>query len=702
MKAKIMNRGAGFRGVLDYAYKSTAVVIGGNMSGTNARDLATEFGVARQMRPDVEKPVWHCSLSLPAGEKISDEKWLKIADKFMKDMEFTSLNQYHVVKHEDTDKQHIHIIANRVGLDGSLWYGKREALKAIDITQKLEKEFGLVATVGLENKNGKKSLTKGEIEMSLRTGEAPAKQILQNTIDTALGGKGNKQSIFAFMERLEKADIKVIPNVAKTGKMNGFSFECGGVYFKGSQLGKKYSWNELIKRGVTYEQDREGEKLIERAEQAKATSSIESGAIAAIDPSTISGNSDRATQVSPDGRAVSAQSDAISPGVESVNRTFNANNKDSNKRLSANTQPVPRSDSRSENRNIEPEKVINLESVRGVVVAGGDAWGDVNAVIAELNGASESSVLKPDHQEKIKAWAVQSEALNAERYRITCMSREGKPTFVLGKQKDGSEEITYTKQEVETKIGQLRRNNAQGYDIYITPIDSKFHYMVIDDIKPENLEIVKQKYSPCMVQASSLDNFQAVVKFKKSNDLKDHDAAKAAVQEANDLYGDPKVNAIRQPFRMAGFSNKKPSRNNFITRVIENMKGLVSNCLDDFIRAFKERAPEVKEKKKKEFEFEQVLDSSVVLSSPEVQTAFERSHSKYVGLAEKNGWTKNDSAIDFNVAKDLLKQKFPADTVGQALKDFSPDLSRRHKDVDSYVEKTIESAKRGMNNGYKI
>ena len=141
MKAKIMNRGAGFRGVLDYAYKSTAVVIGGNMSGTNARDLATEFGVARQMRPDVEKPVWHCSLSLPAGEKISDEKWLKIADKFMKDMEFTSLNQYHVVKHQDTDNQHIHIIANRVGLDGSLWYGKREALKAIDITQKLEKEF---------------------------------------------------------------------------------------------------------------------------------------------------------------------------------------------------------------------------------------------------------------------------------------------------------------------------------------------------------------------------------------------------------------------------------------------------------------------------------------------------------------------------------------------------------------------------------
>ena len=104
----------------------------------------------------------------------------------------------------------------------------------------------------------------------------------------------------------------------------------------------------------------------------------------------------------------------------------------------------------------------------------------------------------------------------------------------------------------------------------------------------------------------------------------------------------------------------------------------------------------------KKTEFEQVLDDPVVVSGPEVKRAFDRSYSKYVGLAETNGWTKDDSKIDFNVAKDLLKQRFSADTVGQALKDFSPDLSRRHKDVDSYVEKTIESAKRGMSNGYKI
>ena len=159
MKAKIV-RGSGFRGVLDYAHKSQSTHICGNMSGTNPKDLAKEFGVARQMREDVDRPVWHCSLSLPVGERISDEKWAEIAEKFMKDMEFTSLNQYTVLKHEDTDKQHIHIIANRIGLDGNVWFGKMEALKAIGITQKIEKEFDLTITAGLGNRTGKKSLKK--------------------------------------------------------------------------------------------------------------------------------------------------------------------------------------------------------------------------------------------------------------------------------------------------------------------------------------------------------------------------------------------------------------------------------------------------------------------------------------------------------------------------------------------------------------
>lgn len=693
MKAKIV-RGSGFRGVLDYAHKSQSTHICGNMSGTNPKDLAKEFGVARQMREDVDRPVWHCSLSLPVGERISDEKWAEIAEKFMKDMEFTSLNQYTVLKHEDTDKQHIHIIANRIGLDGNVWFGKMEALKAIGITQKIEKEFDLTITAGLENRTGKKSLKKGEIEMAIRTGEAPAKQILQNTIDTALS---SKQSIFAFIEKLEKADIKAIPNVAKTGKMNGFSFEIGGVYFKGSQLGKKYSWNELIKKGVMYEQDRDSEKLIERAEQIKAASDIEPSGIATIQPKAVGKNSQGAGQTGSDSGGIGAKSDAIGTRGESVDRTFNTDNEDSKNRFEPNTYAVSRSNRSSENRNIEPEKVVNLESVGRDVSDGNVAWSDVSSVVADLNATSASSQLKPDHQAKIRAWDAQSSALNASAYRITCMSRiDGKASFNLGKNKDGSEKF-FTKQEVEKKISELRAKNAQGYDIYLTPIDEKFHYVVIDDIKTENIQTVKDKYQPCLVQSSSNDNYQAIIKVSKSNHREEQKIANKLVVELNTRFGDPKFSGVVHPFRMAGFSNKKTGRNNFITRVVDGFSGLVATVFDSFLNKLREAKPVVTAPLKTKNDNEVIFNDAEI---SDLESRFNRSYSKIVGLVEKNNWTFDASVVDFQVAKDLLKGMHSRD-VFEAMK-YSPDLQNRHKDIDAYLKNTINNALGGGSNVYKL
>ena len=58
MIAKIVE-GKGFSGaahyVLDPAHRPE--IVGGNMAGRTPQDLTREFAVARQQRPDVEKPV---------------------------------------------------------------------------------------------------------------------------------------------------------------------------------------------------------------------------------------------------------------------------------------------------------------------------------------------------------------------------------------------------------------------------------------------------------------------------------------------------------------------------------------------------------------------------------------------------------------------------------------------------------------------
>ncbi len=89
-----IKRGKSFAGVAQYALKPGAhhkcdpVVIGGNMLGDSALELVAEFDRSKQLRPDVQKPVWHNSLRLPQGESLTNQQWKRIADDYMKRMGF--------------------------------------------------------------------------------------------------------------------------------------------------------------------------------------------------------------------------------------------------------------------------------------------------------------------------------------------------------------------------------------------------------------------------------------------------------------------------------------------------------------------------------------------------------------------------------------------------------------------------------------
>ena len=271
MKAKV-GRGDGFRGVLDYALNSEKrpEIIGGTIAGLNARQLASEFGYVRKLRPDAKRPVWHCSLSLPPGDHLTGERWNDVVSDFMKEMDFSELTPWVAIRHRDTDHDHIHIIASRIDLSGDLWHGKWEARRAIEATQKLEKTHGLRITPGLDNSNGRKALKKGEIEMALRTSEQPPKLKLQSIIDEALA-RGELTAV-QFAETLAIAGVEVKANLASTGRLNGFSFSIDGIAFKGSKLGKAYTMAGLLDRGVTYEQDRDYTSLA-RFASARASES---------------------------------------------------------------------------------------------------------------------------------------------------------------------------------------------------------------------------------------------------------------------------------------------------------------------------------------------------------------------------------------------------------------------------------------------
>ncbi|MEW6844924.1 relaxase/mobilization nuclease domain-containing protein [Klebsiella pneumoniae] len=273
MKGNVAKTGRSFKNRIKYILKDDHDFICSNISAdkNNVSDLTDEFKTVSSFRLDIKKPVFHAFLSLPKNEKLTDEQWQEIAKDYLKEMNIDiDKHQYICVRHKDTDQDHIHIVANRIGLDGSVWHGQHSAFNTIAACERLEIKHGLTITKGLKGQKSDVSApTKNEIEQALRTGEKPARIVLQNALQAAMVGKPDLET---FIDRLQAVGIEAAFNVASTGNVAGVSFGIKNneknIYFKGSQLGKKYSWN-TIKGKVKYDKNRDDE-LVRRLAARKA------------------------------------------------------------------------------------------------------------------------------------------------------------------------------------------------------------------------------------------------------------------------------------------------------------------------------------------------------------------------------------------------------------------------------------------------
>ncbi|ELY4040155.1 relaxase/mobilization nuclease domain-containing protein [Cronobacter sakazakii] len=256
-----IKRGKSFAGVVRYVlkpgthHKNDPVVIGGNMLGDTVHELIAEFDGTKQLRPDVQKPVWHNSLRLPDGESLSNDQWAKIADDYLKKMGFNETHLRCYVLHDD-DGQHIHIIASRIDIaDGKLYLGRNENLISTRIISEIEIDHNLTVTktapaIAPKQPKRKKN-SRNEQMLSARTGVPSPKEALQQILDKSLE---DTPDLLTFIKRLEEAEVSWTANIASTGKMNGLSFSYRDIAFKASQLGKGYSWANLQKQ-LSYNPD---------------------------------------------------------------------------------------------------------------------------------------------------------------------------------------------------------------------------------------------------------------------------------------------------------------------------------------------------------------------------------------------------------------------------------------------------------------
>ncbi|MGL5922452.1 relaxase/mobilization nuclease domain-containing protein [Chroococcidiopsis sp.] len=237
--------------------KEQAELIGGNMLGENARELAAEFKLSRQLNPDIKQPVFHASLSLPKledyAEHVDSERWNSIAADYLQQMGFTR-NQYIVVRHFDRDHDHIHIVAARVKLDGTVVDDSWDYLLSQDIIRSLEQQYNLTPVLSSWEVQ-RRGITKGQYEQQRREVEAGSssppsvKQQIQDIAERVLPTCTTPEQ---FIEKMQAASVQIQTRTKRDGSISGISYQYTvdgtTVATPGNKLGTDYSWNGINRR----------------------------------------------------------------------------------------------------------------------------------------------------------------------------------------------------------------------------------------------------------------------------------------------------------------------------------------------------------------------------------------------------------------------------------------------------------------------
>ena len=240
-------KGSGFRGALNYLFhgndarkNKSPEIVGSNMAGITARQLSKEFSALRKLRPTLGKAVCHISLSIPADDmKLNNQTWGEIAETFIQELGFTDC-PFVAVKHNDTDHQHIHILASRIKINGDVVSDKNDFKRAEDIIRKLEKKFGLSAVLPSNQapkKRGKRFKNEKEIIMNK-----------SNEVTTAIDQALNEaKDLPSFIDCCNKQNITVKPYI-EDSKVIGTSYLYEGMSYKASSLGREYQWRSIAEK----------------------------------------------------------------------------------------------------------------------------------------------------------------------------------------------------------------------------------------------------------------------------------------------------------------------------------------------------------------------------------------------------------------------------------------------------------------------
>ena len=226
--------------------KDRAEILLFNQCYGNQKQLIQQFNEVRQQNSKLAKPVLHITLSLAWGEQLSKDKLMQLCQDCAKDMGIEN-NQYVAIHHKDTNHQHLHIVANRIGFDKRTVSDSNNFQKMASYCRKMELKFNLTQVL-----SPRKFLPKEQWNIPRQDGR---KEQLKKNIQQTLQHVNNYQQ---FELKMKALGYRVL-------KARGISFiDDKKVKIKGSEVGFSLMKIEKI---LSLKKESESRETIKEFEQ---------------------------------------------------------------------------------------------------------------------------------------------------------------------------------------------------------------------------------------------------------------------------------------------------------------------------------------------------------------------------------------------------------------------------------------------------
>ncbi|MFR9498518.1 MAG: relaxase/mobilization nuclease domain-containing protein [Rikenellaceae bacterium] len=229
-------KGTSFASCVKYVMKADAEVLKSEgVMAMDAQSIIDSFEFQRSCRTDVKRPCGHIPISFAPEDRarMTNEFMTQLADEYMKAMGIRN-TQYIIVRHNDNDNEHLHIVYNRIDNNRQIISDKNDYRRNIATCKRLKDRHEL--TYG----KGKDRVCRDRLN-----GADEAKYKIYDAITAEIA---RSISIRHLQENLKAHDVKMHSKYRRgTDELQGISFSLGEYKFKASAVDRKYSYNNLLK-----------------------------------------------------------------------------------------------------------------------------------------------------------------------------------------------------------------------------------------------------------------------------------------------------------------------------------------------------------------------------------------------------------------------------------------------------------------------